>query len=264
MPVYDRRQRLFITPQSWAGQLSSGGVGSTPRLLRITAVAARSPKWRFRVYYQIPQLIPIQLQTVDVFTAPDPWNGNAMAQWTLSVYRMTAENNRNLYVNYSAEKQRESADGQNLDREDVLGIRSSVDGLYHILPAAMVRLWQQGRVPTVQLPGLIAAVEPRLGRRDFFDPVANQPWRRYIAYGMIGLGALFAAGGVWSFVTSPRDGTFVEFGLWVWFGLAIFLCIVGSALLLFLTRLQQKLAAREAEIAAMLPGGAGVFPGRPL
>lgn len=213
------------------------------------------------VYY-IPQLIPIQLQTVGVFSAPDPWNGGVLAEWTLSVYRMTAESNRNLYVNYSAEKQREFADGQNLDREDVLGIRSSMDGLYHILPVALVRLWQQGRVPNVQIPALIAAVESRLTRIDFYDPAAGQAWRRYIGYGIGAFGMFFAGVGVLSVVNDLHTGFSVMVSLGVWFGMAAFFWAIAAGLLWWLSRQQKRVAAQEAEIAAMLPGGAGPFPGR--
>ncbi|WP_419804859.1 hypothetical protein [Terriglobus sp.] len=218
------------------------------------------------MYIEI-QLIPIQLQTVANFTAPDPWNGSVPAQWKLSVYRMTAENNRALYAKYSAEKQLESADGQNLDREDVLGIRSSVDGLYHILPVALVRLWQQGRVPNAQLPALIAALEPRLKRKDFYDPAAGQRWPRYIAYGMAGFGALIAAVGAWLFISSLSSGSpgmFGMFGVWACLGVAVLYGVIAAVLLQRISLRERKVAAQEAEFATLLPGGGSVFPGRPV
>ena len=127
----------------------------------------------------ISQQAAVQLSPVSEFEAPDPWSGGKPARWTLSVYRIVSGANQNLFRQYAAEKQREAADGQNLDPDDTLGIRVGAQQ-YHLLPRAMVRLWQQGRVPTEALPQLVAEMEPKLRRNGYayFSPATGRRWMR--------------------------------------------------------------------------------------
>ena len=149
----------------------------------------------------------VQLSTVAVFGAADPWGGMRPATWTLSVYRVVSGSDRDLFATYAAERQAETVDGQNLDPDDTLGIRSGTQP-YHLLPRAMVRLWQQGKVPTEALPRLVAQMEPEL-RRDRFayiSPAAGRHWLR--PFGWICLaGGLFSvmAGLVNNYVRHVED-----------------------------------------------------------
>ncbi len=194
-------------------------------------------------------LIPIQLWTVAVFRAPDPWNGNASAEWVLSVYRMTAARNRELYATYSVERQGETATGQNLDREDVLGIRSSADGLYHVLPIGMVRLWQKGQLPNGALPRLIAAMEPQLTRDDFYAPQLGRRWPTVLAVCIGLLGCLFLLPGLYVLITALPG---VSGGALILLGFAALYLGIAAFSIGRRRRQQSRIAGQERDFLALL------------
>ena len=63
-------------------------------------------------------------------------------------------------------------------------------------------------------------------------------------------------------VDDLHTGFSVMTSLGVWFGMAAFFWGLAAALLWWLSRQEKRVAVQVAELAAMLPGGAGPFPGR--
>ena len=147
--------------------------------------------------------VPVQLGTVEVFPASDPWNGNAPAQMTLSVFRMVAANDVGLYKQYSADAMQTTVTGRDLDKTDVLGLVSSLDARYHILPIAMVKLWQAGKLRTEQLPAMLAQNEGRLSRTDFYFPGLGRTGMLIYSGVVGGLGLLFLLLTLYAVVTGP-------------------------------------------------------------
>ena len=147
----------------------------------------------------VSQQTAVRLSAVEAFEAPDPWSGGQPARWTLSVYRVVAGGNLNLFAKYAAEKQRETANGQDLDADDTLGIRAGAQQ-YHLLPRAMVRLWQQGKIPTEALPRLVAEMEPKLRRNGYayFSPAAGRRWMRPFGWASFVGGFLCVAAGLFN------------------------------------------------------------------
>ncbi|WP_419804858.1 hypothetical protein [Terriglobus sp.] len=219
----------------------------------------------------ISQQTAVELSTVTNFGTPDPWNGMQPAHWKLSVYRITTGGNQDLFAKYAAEKQRETVDGLNLDADDTLGLRSSAQANYHLLPRAMVRLWQQGKIPTEALPRLAAQMEPKLKRNPYayIAPSAGRRWMRPFGW-LCFAGGLFCvlAGLFNNYVRHVQDSGLVA-GL-IMTGIIFLAC---AAAFLLLGRAGGRSPRQEQQILALLwenPGlrllvaGAGIqWPGGP-
>ena len=199
----------------------------------------------------ISQQIAVQLSTVEMFEAPDPWSGMQPARWTLSIYRVIAGNDRGLFTQYAADKQRETRDGKNLDPDDTLGIRAEAQAKYHLLPRAMVRLWQEGKVPTEALPRLAAAMEPKLRRSPYayVSPGAGRAWMRPFGWACLLGGAIAVLAGLFNnYVRQVEDSGLVA-GL-ILLGVIFLMCAAAFLLLGSAGRGGSK--AQEREILAML------------
>ena len=197
------------------------------------------------------QQTAVQLSTVAVFEAPDPWSGMVPAEWTLSVYRVIAGADMNLFAQYAAEKQRETVDALSLDPDDTLGIRSSAQAQYHLLPRAMVPLWQQGKIPTVALPRLAAEMEPKLRRNGYayYSPAAGRRWIRPAGWLCVAGGALAVLAGLFNnYVRHVQDSGEVA-GL-IMVGIIFLAC---AAAFLLLGRNGARVSRRQQQqILAML------------
>ena len=189
------------------------------------------------------QQTAIQLSTVAAFEASDPWSGMQPARWTLSVYRVIAGSDRNLFAKYAAEKQRETVDGQNLDADDTLGIRADARANYHLLPRAMVRLWQQGRIPTESLPRLAAQMEPKLKRNPYayFLPGAGRRWLRPFGWLCFVGGSFSVLAGLFNnYVRHVEDSGLV--GGLIMLGVVFLVC---AAVFLLLGRSRGRVSGRQ-------------------
>ena len=133
--------------------------------------------------------VPVQMATVTSFSAADPWNGKRPSLMTLSVYQMVNERYSHLLAAQSAQAVQTASSGLALKINEVLGLRSSVDGRYHMLPIAVTRLWQKQGIRTEDLPRILAEVESGLPTSDYFSVRLN-PAMKVSVWILAGLGLL--------------------------------------------------------------------------
>lgn len=136
--------------------------------------------------------MPLQMGTVRVFQAPDPRNRQQTASMTLSVYRMVNVRHVHLFERRSEREKKTVVPGTGLRSQEVLGLRSNVDGRYHMLPVSLTRLWQKGRIRTEDLPRVLAEVEYGLKTSDFYSARLNPLFKAMIP--------IFAGAGVLALV----------------------------------------------------------------
>ncbi len=136
--------------------------------------------------------VPVQMATVTSFSAPDPWNAQRPSLMTLSVYRMVNDRFAQLLSAQSAVAQQTASSGTALKVSEVLGLRSSLDGRYHMLPISVARLWQKKAIRTEDLPRILAEVERNLPTSDYFSKRLN-PAVKVLVWIFAGLGLLMLA-----------------------------------------------------------------------
>ncbi len=133
--------------------------------------------------------VPVQMATVTRFSANDPWNGKQPSLMTLSVYRMVNDRYSQLFAAESAKAMQTGSSGTALKINEVLGLRSSIDGRYHMLPISVARLWQKQAIRAENLPGILAEVESSLPKSDYFSVRLN-PAIKVVSWMLAGLGLL--------------------------------------------------------------------------
>ena len=146
---------------------------------------------------------PVQMATVTSFNAPDPWNGNRPALMTLSVYRMVNDRYVKLFAPQSAKAMQTASDGKTLSAAEILGLRSSVDGRYHMLPTSITRLWQKRAIRTEDLPRIVAEVERNLPTSDYSSARLNPRLFKPVSWVFAGLGALLLLVAAFTWLTGP-------------------------------------------------------------
>lgn len=122
------------------------------------------------------KMVPVQIETLGQFTAPNPWNGNAREKWTLNIYELISETFApGLHWKYMRAQQAQTADAASrraraqsskLKMRQTIGFESS-DGRKHMLPRMLIDLWRAGEAPDDALPSLLRQFEPTLKRSDF-------------------------------------------------------------------------------------------------
>jgi hypothetical protein len=127
------------------------------------------------VYFSL-KMVPVPVQALGQFTAPNPWTGNARETWTLNLYVLTSETfATSVRWQYIQKEQKRTEDAatrrarvQNgkLKTGQTIGFESA-DGRKHMLPRALVELWQAGEVADAALPGLMKQLEPEMKKSDF-------------------------------------------------------------------------------------------------
>ena len=111
-----------------------------------------------------------QLRTLGHFTAPDAWHGICPRQFTIEEYVMMPSRSAQV-VDTSQYPHR-------------VGLRADADGSQHMLPEALVELWQRKQVPVERLPQLAHWIGPRLRRGDF-DLLLHKSLRDMLAIPML-------------------------------------------------------------------------------
>lgn len=99
------------------------------------------------------ELFPVRVKTLAAFSALDPWNELAPAEFTIEAHLLGPKN---------PVRAPRDAGGPY-----ILGIRSELDGETHIMPESLSEIWNTGKAPAEALPGLLHGIEPRLRKRDF-------------------------------------------------------------------------------------------------
>jgi hypothetical protein len=127
------------------------------------------------MYFSL-KMVPVQMQKVGEFVAPNPWTGNPREQWTTNVYGITSETfAANLkWANFNKQKKnpddlatrRAKVQGRKMKYGQTVGFESP-DGRIHMLPRKLLELWQTGQVPDQALPGMLHQFEPVLKKSDF-------------------------------------------------------------------------------------------------
>jgi hypothetical protein len=127
------------------------------------------------MYFSL-KMVPVQIETLGQFTAPNPWNGNAREKWTLNIYELISETFapglhwKNLRAQQAqtadVASRRAGAQSGKLKMRRTIGFESS-DGRKHMLPRMLIDLWWAGEVPDDALPALLRQFEPTLKRSDF-------------------------------------------------------------------------------------------------
>jgi hypothetical protein len=113
--------------------------------------------------------VPRAIQTLRHFRAPDPWTGDAAAEWTLNWYTFeTNPRGRRSQEAYIKSRIAKSplADAAKRKQSGVLtGIETA--GRYHLLARMLAKRWRCGECEDQALPLLLHRIEPRLRRTDF-------------------------------------------------------------------------------------------------
>lgn len=146
--------------------------------------------------------VPVQMATVTSFSAADPWNGQRLTLMTLSVYRMVNDRYTQLFAAQSAKAMQTASPGTALKINEALGLRSSVDGRYHMLPISVARLWQKKAIRTEDLPRILAEVESSLPTSDYFSVRLN-PAMKVVIRIIAGLGLLMLAVAAFNWIIGP-------------------------------------------------------------
>lgn len=120
--------------------------------------------------------VPVRIQDLGEFLAPNPWNGTAREKWSINLYTLTSESfATTARWNFINKEQKNKDDlatrRQKLQRKKLgigkaLGIESP-DGRIHMLPRVLNDLWQAREVADERLPTLLKEFEPTLKRSDF-------------------------------------------------------------------------------------------------
>src|SRR5688500_4831684 len=100
-------------------------------------------------------LVPRRMKTVGRFSAPDPWNDNAPAEFSIEAYRLFGEHVRVV------------RDTKWLGLGYLHGISSSLDSRDRLMPDALTELWRTGRLTPEQLPGILYQIAASLKPADF-------------------------------------------------------------------------------------------------
>lgn len=130
-------------------------------------------------------------RTVARFEAPDPWNGQRSAEWSIEGFVWGPKSWTGL-PKAMVKKPLES-----------YGLRSEIDGIVRALPDSLGHLVRTGAVPHAALPALLAEVGPSLQKRDF-QPYLYVDVRRRLIY-FFGFGAAFLA--LWLFLQAIFPAT---------------------------------------------------------
>jgi len=121
------------------------------------------------------KMVPVRVESVGQFAAPNPWNGNSAEQWTVNVYDLVSETFATSVKWAHMRKER----GRTVDPASRLALQNrkpkmrqtigfeSADGRQHMLPRVLDELWRSEQVPDETLPGLLKQFEPQLKRPDF-------------------------------------------------------------------------------------------------
>jgi|GEM_PF-3918403 len=104
---------------------------------------------------------PVRLQTLASFSAPDPWSGNQLTDYSVEEYvMMPLGSKRALESKWSLH---------------AIGIRWEHEPRYRLLPESLVELWKCNSIAPEKLPSLLHALESRLIETDF---TITQSWQR--------------------------------------------------------------------------------------
>lgn len=112
------------------------------------------------------------------FTAPDPWNGNRRAEFTIEVYKM---------LNPEAPRGAGGKDSWFWGLP-MFGIKSEIDGRERMLPESLVELWQTHRIPPETLPRLLWQMQSSLKQGDYAPTLRSTKGIQWL----VGVTALFA------------------------------------------------------------------------
>lgn len=159
------------------------------------------------------EMIPVRIRSVGHFTASNPWNGGAPAEWSIETYRMVQER----YAGLVAKNPVGRAANLVAPKGEAFGIRSEADGRYHILPPVLAQLWQENQVDATQLPRLLRAIEPELKRGDyppFSDATAGRKLQKWLFSILLGLGVVML--GLYVFVVPPASHSYRNITLQDW------------------------------------------------
>lgn len=110
-----------------------------------------------------------QIRTLGQFTAPDPWHGIRPRQFTIEEYVMMPPGLAQVDTSRYPHR---------------VGLRVDADGSEHMLPEALVELWQSKQVAVERLPELAHCIAPRLRKGDF-DLLLHKSLRDMLAIPML-------------------------------------------------------------------------------
>ncbi len=175
------------------------------------------------MYFSL-SLVPVRIETLGEFSAPNPWNGNRQQTWTLNFYRLVS---KTFAPHAKPERLRKSPNqggdpasrrkllqGSRFKRYETIGFDSG-DGRLRMLPRMLLDLWQAGDVPDSALPAIFKQFEEKLSRSDF-KPNRKRLLFNVEAVVLMVLGLAFAS--LWladrAGSIPPLDGAFASFLGW--------------------------------------------------
>jgi hypothetical protein len=135
-------------------------------------------------YVQLVHLVPRRVRTVARFRAPDPWQDDRLAEFSIEAYRYVQQ--PEFFTNW-----RDLPLPRRSEAKEVYGLRSELDGRQRLLPDALSHLWKAGRLPAEVLPALLRDLRPQLSKTDYRPLLAaNFRLTATIAATVLGVAAL--------------------------------------------------------------------------
>ena len=175
---------------------------------------------------------PEFLQTLESFTAPDPWTGQNDVLFCIEDYVMVAA------WDPSAPLPPDSLRAKMMDHR--LAIRPVAGSKPQFLPESLISLWRAGQVPIQELPRLLAGLQPQLQKSsDYYESSSTwiRRWGNRLGGGLALAGLLYWLGQmVWS-----QD--YADLGHWA--GVAMIpLLFCGTVELVYLRQVRRRAAQK--------------------
>ena len=148
-------------------------------------------------------LVPVLQRRLRGFVAADPWASGVQRHWNLNLYRTVPENIA-VAAEWQAIKPGQAASsdpagdplpgGRPLSNNEAVGIEPAGGGPFRAIPRALQVAWSEGKIPDARLPDILAALEPRLRRQDFYTSNRRTGlWTGAIMAALMAAGCVLAA-----------------------------------------------------------------------
>jgi LPXTG-motif cell wall-anchored protein len=143
------------------------------------------------MYYRV-KLLPARERTLRRFTAPNPWNGKPVEEWSVEQFQMVPK----TAVKRGVTPAMTCRPGTPAAVKGNYGLRSDSDGSIQMFPVSLTKAWVQKEVPDGALPEVLHKL-PKLKRTDFEQPLAVT-FQLWVAAFCLGLAAMILPGALHS------------------------------------------------------------------
>ena len=176
MPIIDPQTGQDVSGSRAARPDARTGLGKTLKLLFRAAALFRgqgpyvsSAGIQRAIDEVAAPWIPHAIQILRCFRAPDPWTGEAAAEWAVGWYSFEPNPGfRRMQQEWIASHLAKSAPAD-LARQKPHGVETGIEtkGRCHLLPRMLAQRWRRGECEDRALPLLLRRIEPLMRRTDF-------------------------------------------------------------------------------------------------